>query len=268
MSRNPVLDEVKLTSDIERALGGQSLTLKYLQVCDSTNKQCLQMAKHNSVVVAEKQEQGRGRRGKVWLSPASRNIYCSVGVHKKLAPTHLGLISLLVGTCIAQVLDELGFNEIALKWPNDILLQGKKLGGILIETQMISEHEYFLVVGFGINVHLPQDALNQIDQAAISLSQFSELEVNRQHLLALVIARIINSINHFKQDCAQDVLQKFSFYDSFVGEQILVKTQSETLPGTYLGLEPSGNVRILTDRGEQIFASAEISLRKNNHATA
>ena len=133
MKASRLFDEVALRADIERALAAHDPVLEYHPSCASTNQRCMQLDRHAAFVIADQQTQGRGRRGRSWHSPAARNLYASVGIVVDLPASALGLVSLLVGTSCAETIAAAGFRSVTLKWPNDILLQGRKLGGILIE---------------------------------------------------------------------------------------------------------------------------------------
>ncbi|MCK4709712.1 MAG: hypothetical protein KAU21_13920, partial [Gammaproteobacteria bacterium] len=107
------LDENRLQADISKVVSGSPLKLLYLNSCESTNIECLKLAEHNTVVIAEHQSAGRGRRGNNWHSPLSQNIYCSIGLNKSIKAEYLGLISLQVGVCIVNVLRAQGFDEVS-----------------------------------------------------------------------------------------------------------------------------------------------------------
>ena len=262
------LDIPGLLAEICSRVSAEPVELHYLPVCESTNKECQQLAQHGSIVLAEQQTAGRGRRGNVWHSPRSKNIYCSIGLNKALDAHFLGLLSLQVGICIAQVLREQGFDGVELKWPNDILLDAKKLGGILIETRALSPGTFFLVIGFGLNLHLDESALQSINQPAISLSQYSTSVIKRQLLLAEIISRIINRILQFDLHRIDDLLVEFNQYDSLHGLPVVVKSAGLEVSGVHLGIERTGQIKVRTDRGVELFSAAEISLRRaRNDAT-
>ncbi|MDJ0832897.1 MAG: biotin--[acetyl-CoA-carboxylase] ligase [Gammaproteobacteria bacterium] len=262
----PALDSHQLQREIEGLLGGDAIDLLYLHSCESTNIECQKLGTHQSVVIAEQQTAGRGRRGNCWYSPLTQNIYCSIGVHKNLPPELLGLIPLQVGVCIASVLQESGFPEVTLKWPNDILLQGKKLGGILIETRALGDQAFFLVIGVGLNLHLDQETLDQIDQPAISLRQVAEHALDRQQLYKDLIARIAQSVNRFDADSIESLLQQFKQLDAYLGREVVVKTRDQQISGIYQGIAGDGQIQIQTADGLRHFAAAEISLRVNSDA--
>ncbi len=237
--------------------------LIYLNSCESTNSECMQRETHGSVVVAEQQTAGRGRRGNKWHSPFSGNIYCSIGMNISIPGEYLGLVSLQVGVIIAEVLRDHGYQEIGLKWPNDILLQGKKLGGILIETRSSASNGFFIVIGFGLNTDLDNDTLSDIDQPVICLRQVPDIKICRQQLLVELISEIYLSIMNLDYQAPVGLLERFSHFDSFQGRQVLVTTHNETVAGLYQGIQPTGQLSIKTAQGLQHYSAAEISLRES-----
>lgn len=258
----PYLNKQQLQRDIEQRLTNQPIKLLYLDCCESTNIECLKLGEHRTVIIAERQSAGRGRRGRKWHSPLSQNIYCSIGLNKSLPAEILGLVSLQVGVCIAQVLRDKGYSGISLKWPNDILIENKKLGGILIETRAVGQDEFYLVIGFGLNVNLHTAELPRIDQPAISLHQTSAVPVDRHDLLSQLVSSIVDAVNHFEQFSIQNLLEEFNHFDRYQGKQVLVKTVHESFTGLYQGIEKTGQIKIKTKQGLQIFSAAEISLRE------
>ena len=257
-----LLDEDRLQTDISKAITGSPFKLVYLDSCESTNIECLKLAETNTVVIAEHQSAGRGRRGNQWHSPLSQNIYCSIGLNKVIKAEYLGLISLLVGVCIVNVLRALGVDEANLKWPNDILLQGKKLGGILIETRANSPDNFYLVIGFGLNVNLDGGDLNHIGQPAIGLNQWSTKLLDRQQLISDLIGQILRDVIEFDLDVIDALIMQFNQYDEFQGKQVRVKTAGEEITGIYQGIQRNGQIQIQTSRGLELFSAAEISLRE------
>ena len=261
------VDVSKLNSAINTYLGEQIVNLIHMQSCQSTNMECMRLAQHGAVVIADQQIAGRGRRGRQWHSPANENIYCSIGIKKKIPANLLGLISLQTGVSIAQVLEELSIPDISLKWPNDILFKGKKLGGILIEAQALAPDEFFLVIGFGLNINLNHKDEESIDQPAASLSMTGKGPFPRATLLVSLIGRILQAVNGFSQHSVAALIDRFERFDILRGEEVKVVTSKQSMHATYLGIEPNGHVRVQTAQGEQSFAAAEISLRQVAHVT-
>ena len=263
----PLLDISQLESDISARVNERSLNLLYLKSCESTNKVCRQLGQHYSIVLAEQQSAGRGRRGNAWYSPSAQNIYCSIGLIKTIQAGALGLLSLQVGVSIARVLREQGFMQVTLKWPNDILLEGKKLGGILIETRQVSGNQFYLTIGFGLNVNLQEADFVHINQPATSLNRAAGESIHRQVLLAELIGRIINHIMEFELHMTDALVVAFNQLDSLLGQPVLVKTGTLEIPGIHRGINQNGQIQVQTEQGIECFSAAEISLRTSEHVT-
>lgn len=261
LTDNPVLDAGGLKASIAKVAADGPLTLLYFDSCESTNIECLKLAEHNTVVIAEHQTAGRGRRGKNWHSPSSQNIYCSIGLNKSIKAEYLGLISLQVGVCIVKVLQAMGIDEVSLKWPNDVLLQGRKLGGILIETRATTQNNFYLVIGFGLNINLHTSDLKHIDQPAIGLNQQSSKLLDRQELLSALIGRILQDVMEFDLHMIDSLIANFNQFDELQGKQVRVKTAGGEITGVHLGIQRTGHIQVQTSRGLKSFSSAEISLR-------
>ena len=257
------LDEAsqRLQAAVERALGEPLNELSILQRCDSTNQLCLQAGQHKSVIVAREQSAGRGRRGNRWHSPQGENIYCSIGLKKTLPAQYLGLAPLCVGVSIASALHCLGFEQVSLKWPNDIVVDARKLGGILIESRPLANDEFFLVIGFGLNVALQPDELAAIGQPAISLRQLSQDVPERDEILSALISAIVRDVLAFSAQQVEPMLQQFARFDCFRKREVEAKTRSGSVFGRYVGVHPSGQLQLETAQGIQLFSAAEISLR-------
>ncbi len=246
---------------IETELGSTLAGVQVLDRCDSTNRLCMQMGAHRQVVIAREQSAGRGRRGNRWYSPAGRNLYCSIGLEKKLAGEYLGLLPLQLGVAIVEVLHAYGATEVRLKWPNDIIARNCKLGGLLIESRPLAEHAFFFVIGLGLNIELDAAALAAIEQPAISLNQLMAHLPDQTPLTASIIANMIRAVDAFDATGIDDLLQRFEQLDAYHQQVVTIVTREGVSSGRYLGVHRSGQLRLLTDKGEQLFSAAEISLR-------
>ena len=259
---NSALNIDALKFKLQQRLGNDLIDLVYLPTCKSTNTECLNHSNHGTVELAEKQTAGRGRRGNNWHSPSKQNIYCSIGIKKTIQAEHLGLISLVVGISIVDTLQRLGITDIGVKWPNDILLQGRKLGGVLIETKVLSHNEFYLAIGFGLNVNLSDKECKDIGQPAISLKQLDNVTFDRQQLLVELIPQILQQTMSFEEGSIDKLIQQFHQFDSYAGKEVVVKTRTEEILGITVGLERTGWLKVKTEHGVQSFSAAEISLRE------
>ena len=130
----------------------------------------------------------------------------------------------------------------------------------------MSNHDFYLVIGFGLNLQLDAQALAQIDQPAIGLNQVAEQAVDRQHLYKQLIATITRSVNDFNDQSIAPLLQQFKRLDRLLGQEVLVSTREQQLQGVYRGIARDGQIQIQTSDGLHSFAAAEISLRGQQHA--
>ncbi|MDH5354432.1 MAG: biotin--[acetyl-CoA-carboxylase] ligase [Gammaproteobacteria bacterium] len=244
--------------------GFDEFSLLYKEITESTNADVLalhQMRRQQSIAICEMQTAGKGRRGRQWLSPFAKNIYCTIGIEKSLPPAQLGLVSILSGIGLCQALATCGLAGIKLKWPNDLYFENQKLGGILIESQPVANTDYFFAVGFGINVHMTKAELAEIPQAATSIELISDVAVNRQRILLAAIEAVIEKIRNFSPQSVMNLVAEFAQYDAFYGQSVSVLEAGKGIRGIDAGINESGQLIVDTDTGRQVFSAAEISLR-------
>jgi BirA family biotin operon repressor/biotin-[acetyl-CoA-carboxylase] ligase len=259
MSVGPI-DEVR----VRRAVEAHGLDWHYRADTESTNADVLRHhARHGREVVAvcEAQNAGRGRRGRQWLSPFARNIYCTVGLSRDLPPSRQGLLSIVTGLALCRALRGQTGLEVSLKWPNDLLLDGRKLGGILIESRAHPGAGDFFAIGFGVNVFMGADELATIETPATSLAQNLEAELDRSTLLLATLDAVINSIRTFELDDIDALIEEFSRLDAFRDAPVEVVSAEHRIAGVNRGISADGQLRLETERGIELHSSAEISLR-------
>lgn len=215
-----------------------------------------------SIATCEKQSHGKGRRGNHWVSPFGRNIYCTVGVLKTVKPANLGLLSIVTGLAICKALANLGYEEIKLKWPNDLYHQGKKLGGILIESSPVKDDQYFLAIGFGINVDMNHAELTAIEQAATCLNLVSSKAVTRNQILLETVSQVLTNIEAFSDDIIPQLVEAFDEIDAFKGMSVNVLSSGKTISATNAGIAQTGQLQVETAQGMMLFSAADISLRR------
>jgi BirA family biotin operon repressor/biotin-[acetyl-CoA-carboxylase] ligase len=261
--------------DKEAILGGlssdSSALLSDLEIClkiNSTNSQALQRARGQSasgyVCLAEQQSQGRGRRGRQWVSPFGKNIYFSLlWRFSGGAPAMEGL-SLAVGVVIAEVLSNMGVEGLQLKWPNDLLYQGKKLGGVLIEMEGDLAGHCQAVVGVGINVSMPATSGQQIDQEWTDIDSISPTPISRNKLASATLDALLLLLSSYEE-------KRFSAYqacweklDAYYGQRVQLTMGPNTVIGVAAGVDNKGSIRIKTETGIHPYNGGEISLRPIN----
>ena len=216
-----------------------------------------------SVVFAERQTAGRGRRGKEWLSPFGASIYMSVLWDFEQGAQALQGLSLAVGVAVRRALLELGLADVSLKWPNDIYVKGKKLGGILLEMVGDPEGHCSVVIGIGINVSMPIAIGQNIDQPWTDLDSELLSAVSRNKLAARLIDEIFTLLADFETVGFSAYRDEWESADAFSGLQCAIITPRETVSGVLLGVDNNGAVRLrLADGSVQRFIGGELSLRQ------
>ncbi len=227
---------------------------------DSTNRFLLEEGAAGDVCVAERQTAGRGRRGRQWHSPYGCNLYLSLRWHFDQGVTALEGLSLAVGVLLAEALATLGLPGVELKWPNDLLCGGQKLGGVLIEIGGDLTGDCAVVAGVGLNVAMP--AASEITQPWTDLHR-QGLEADRNLLCATLLSALLPGLKTYPEQGFAAYRQRWEDRAAFRGEPIVLHTPAKVQTGILLGVDQQGGLRVQTDTGETVFSGGEISLRSS-----
>ncbi|WP_439242283.1 bifunctional biotin--[acetyl-CoA-carboxylase] ligase/biotin operon repressor BirA [Lonepinella sp. BR2474] len=236
----------------------------YRPVIHSTNQFLLENIKRlnkGDICTAECQTAGRGRRGRQWISPFASQLMLSF-IWQVDARKPLDGLSSVVAMAINHALIKLGGTDIMLKWPNDILLKGRKLAGILIEIAHTENGQLNLVVGIGLNVDIPKDN-QQIDQRWANLTEILP-KIDRTSLLIALIQQIYQALDTFEQTGIDAEFQrKWQEVDAYFGETVNIITEKQVISGVEQGIDERGYLKLFTDNGELLtFNGGEVSLRR------
>mgnify|MGYP003333436597 FL=1 len=210
-------------------------------------------------VLAEEQTRGRGRRGKVWHSPAGGNLYLSMGWEFDLPPTRLAGLSLAVGAMLADAFAKALDTELQLKWPNDFYFDGRKLGGILVEMLPERDGRQRLVLGVGLNVQMPALAPGTIDRAWTDLSRVIGAPVDRNRLAALIIDTMVLGLDHYDAHGFSHWLSRWRGRDFLLGRSVTVGDPAPII-GTAAGVNEEGALLIETPTGRRTVSGGEVSV--------
>ena len=215
------------------------------------------------VCVANHQTHGRGRNGRQWQSPENSNIYMSVGFQMtEVSASSLSGLSLACGVSIANVVNGLGVLP-QLKWPNDILVLGKKLAGVLIETR-IKGPELSVVIGLGLNVSMSDKAATLIDQPWTDLHS-NDVSLSDGHdnnwLVAQLILSLVETCNIYKRDGIQPFLKDWSKYDILKGQDVLVLANGEEDRARVIGLNNDCSLRVEVGGCEKNIYAADVKIK-------
>ena len=242
-----------------------------LDECDSTSSELMRRAERGApsgtVVVANRQYAGRGRRGRSWLSQPEASLTFSVLWRFPLPLSRLGGLSLAVGLALARALEKLGGKGVALKWPNDVLLADgerfAKLAGILIELSS-DRRSAQAVIGIGVNLSVPE---GDPGQPVAGLNQACPSPVDRHQVLAAILAELAEVLAIFAESGFAGVKDGWLHYHAWQGQLVQILDDGATpLRGRCLGVDDEGALRIETAEGIERIFSGDVSLRPEGSA--
>jgi BirA family biotin operon repressor/biotin-[acetyl-CoA-carboxylase] ligase len=220
---------------------------------DSTNRVAMELGfagePEGTVVMAEEQTAGRGRAGRIWHSERGAGLYFTVLLRPRLSPAQAPLLTMLAGVSAHSAIQALTGLVPELKWPNDLLLEGRKVGGILTEMHAEPNAVRFVIVGIGINVNQEKFPA-EISAIATSLRKESGRMTYRLELLVRLLAQFESDYNRFLHDGPSFVVDRFQSVSSFAqGRRVRVDTSVESYVGTTAGLSPEGLLLVARDNG-------------------
>ena len=259
-----VLSLSELQSRMKTKMAGSHLL--YFDVIGSTNVEAKKQAENGApeglLVVADKQEAGRGRRGRSWTSPAGANIFMTLLLRPRFVPEKASMVTLVMAVSVAQGIADISGLPAKIKWPNDIVIHKKKAVGILTELTMETDYIQYLVCGVGINVNqteFPEEIAKTATSLCIEMGQ----TVQRASVIAAVMSYFENYYEKFIQ--AGDlsaILEEYN--DRLVNRnaQVRVLDPKGEFSGTALGINKSGELLVKKEDGSvaEVYAG-EVSVR-------
>lgn len=264
LHRQPDLhDQQRLLHALAPATRAGLGTLELQWEVDSTNAVLLARPLPQAgidVLLAQRQSAGRGRRGRDWASPLGRHLYMSLACRFDAGLVALNGLSLAVGVVVAQVLRQLGATAVGLKWPNDLLLDGHKLGGILVETSAAGRGPALAVIGIGVNVHAGE--LAGIDQPWTTLDEHCAQPPSRDALAAALLDALVPALALFRRQGLAAFLPGYAALDLLAGQAVWVHDAQGRHPAQALGLAEDGALRIIDANGERRLHAGHVSVRK------
>lgn len=244
-------------------------TLDVLDLIDSTNSELLRRQTSSNgidALFAEQQTGGRGRHGRLWASPPGSNLYLSLARHFDGGLARLGGLSLVVGIAAADALHALGAHSVRVKWPNDLVtVDGDslcKIGGVLIEGGM-QDGRPRAVIGLGLNVRMPKDAADAIDQPWTDLhAVLGDALPSRTAIAAAVLASLVDAIDRFDAEGLAPFLSRFDAVDALRDADVAATIGGVAHAGVAAGIADDGALRLHTAAGEILLRAGEVSVRK------
>jgi BirA family biotin operon repressor/biotin-[acetyl-CoA-carboxylase] ligase len=243
LDRLEVLREIDSTSD-------------YLKRTKSQHKACCIRA-----CVAEWQSSGRGRRGRRWISPYGANLYLSLAMQLNTATLRSGGLSLAAAVAVLRALQGCEIDGLGIKWPNDIFYQGRKIAGTLLDLSGESSGPFYVVLGIGINLKVPESAAREIDQPWADLSQCG-VKVDRNHLAGMILEALVRAIDTFGQEGLEAFIQEWDQFDLISGRAVELHHDKEPMiTGIARGIDASGALLIEKNGVTSRFHAGEVSVR-------
>ncbi|MBF0108297.1 MAG: biotin--[acetyl-CoA-carboxylase] ligase [Magnetococcales bacterium] len=217
----------------------------YLPETDSTNVQAARMAlagaPEGTVVVADRQTHGRGRLGRVWESPAGVNLYFSMILRPEVEPRHTAQMTLISGLALAETVTAAGVQGVEIKWPNDLLLGGGKLAGILTEMAAEEGRVHHVVVGVGLNVNAGSPVFSpQIGLIARSIHDHSQKTIKRAPLLADFLFRFEQWYGHYLNHGFGAIREAWIERSGIRGKEVRVNLIAEQFSGRAVDMDSEG----------------------------
>ncbi len=243
-------------------------SLVFFSEVDSTNTIAFQLAvkgaPEGTIVVADRQTKGKGRMHRVWQSPPGCNIYTSIVLRPKIAPAIAPQITLLAGVAVADVLSAWFKEGVTLKWPNDVLLRGRKISGILTEMKTSSAGVDFVIVGIGINVNMSYAQMDGLSHGlATSMMIESAGEIPRSEVIAGLCKGLAGLYTGFLDHGFEPVKKRWLRYCDMIGKPVQIAFKDDIQNGQVTGLDDDGALIIMNGSGKrQRILAGDASIKK------
>lgn len=238
----------------------------YFDTIDSTNTKAQELAEKGypsgTLVVADKQESGKGRRGRSWVSPSGTGIFMTLMIKPDINPNNASMLTLVAALAVAKAITSVTGEEAMIKWPNDIVVNGKKVCGILTEMNAQFDYINHIVVGIGINVH-NESFPDEISQMASSLMiEAGGKRFHRAQIIAETMSYFEQYYDTFLK--TQDLSALVREYDKLLvnrNKSVRVLDPKEPFDGKAMGITPKGELIVDTWESRKLVSSGEVSVR-------
>ena len=262
-----LLDAAQIRSLLPQGSRERLRNLEVHETLDSTNDRLLTAGNlppgRFDACLAEFQTAGRGRRGRRWVAPFASGLCLSVNWSYRDAPATQGALSLAAGVAVLRALRRLGFPDLSLKWPNDIVHRDGKLGGILVDLRGEAAGPAYFVVGVGINVRLPKKARDTLRAEGVKAIDLASLgtEAVRNLAASALIGELAFALEEFGARGMTAFADEWESADALIGRPVRVLQDGQALDGLARGVDSDGALLIDVDGGRRRILSGEVSVR-------
>ena len=261
-----LLDRSRILKQLGPVAADIRQRLKVLEVVDSTNhylSETFGTAKNinGATCVAEAQSSGRGRRGRTWVATPYRNLMLSMAWRFNGGPGMVSGLSLAAGVAVVRALEEFGVAGAALKWPNDVLWDNRKLAGLLTDVQGEAAGPTLVILGVGINGHIGSDDAQRIDQPWVDLQNILGAGIDRNRLAALVIRQLLSMFQEFAENGLAPFRDAWQARHLYHHRRVSLIQGDHEFSGTVEGIDDNGGLIIHHATGTRVIHSGEFSMR-------
>jgi BirA family biotin operon repressor/biotin-[acetyl-CoA-carboxylase] ligase len=262
------LNSAKIRAALRGEVRERILSIETAWSVPSTNTALLARpnppAGRGEIRLAEYQSAGRGRRGRAWIAPPGGAICLSLSWTFREVPPELGALGLVVGVCVRRALGALNVPEVQLKWPNDLWVRGRKLGGVLIELRAEAQGPACVVIGIGLNVALGAGVLKQIAHTGIAATDLTSIGLtgtSRNRVVGAVVNECVRGLREFEHQALKPFLADWREADALIGQAVNVSGAQGVAKGMARGIDLHGALLLETPQGVQRFISGDVSVR-------
>jgi birA, biotin-[acetyl-CoA-carboxylase] ligase region len=260
--------EIFSASEISSRLSVDSFIQKIYEYpeIDSTNKQAKKLAEEGAVngtlVIADKQYQGKGRHGRSWETQSGTSIAMSLILKPDIMPNFASMLTLVMGMSILEVCQKVLSVKVEIKWPNDVIIDGKKVCGILTEMSAEADYVNYLIIGVGINVN-GTTFIDDLEDRAISLKMATGEQISRSELTVEILETFQKNYKLFLENKnVRFLMKQYNANLAGINNKVRVFNQQEEYIGTSLGINESGELLVENAAGKcQKVYSGEVSVR-------
>jgi BirA family biotin operon repressor/biotin-[acetyl-CoA-carboxylase] ligase len=254
-------------TELRPHLTGTWRNVHWLETTDSTQRVARDLARagaaEGTVVFAEQQTAGRGRLGRQWHSPRGLNLYCSIVLRPERPPAAVPQLALVVGVGVAAAVAETTGAAARIKWPNDVLVEGRKIAGVLTEMESEIDRVHHVIAGIGVNLNTPRAAFPKaLRDKASSLLVATGRRVDRVRFTAALLAAVEARYGRYLQAGFASVRSEWESYSCLTGRTVRVVAPEGEVQGTVLGLDDDGALRLRgADGGTRRIVAGEVTVR-------
>jgi BirA family biotin operon repressor/biotin-[acetyl-CoA-carboxylase] ligase len=262
--------------DLLARLGGEQIIGRDIRVFDKTNstndvveKLARDGVKEGVVVIAESQSQGRGRLGRKWVSPSRKGLWMSLLLRPQFSPQAITRITIATVTSLARAVRKVSQTPVAIKWPNDLLIRGKKVSGILTELSAEVDKIKYVIVGVGVNVNLePKDFPAEVRATATSLRIEAGRLISRAEMATAFLQEFELDYAKIQRGKFESVSDEWVLHCSTIGQQVRIQVANRQIAGRAEALDADGALLVRASHGHlERIVGGDVILEKSQEAS-